>query len=361
VTEAGDKIRMPAGGLGTTSQKDKARADLAKAVAAYKKKGGKVTKIKSRDRTDRERGVAQRSHFGQGPGIMGHGTGKTSPKKAHEETLAVSEVHITEKEVDVKDTRRTVDAIRAYYRSKDASRDATSDTDKGKKAKGDKEKAYAKKERGEIKKDDPNWKHRKYHTGIHGEKWDPSLASKDDHATALYKDQWRDRSRADWDKAHGKDAMAKQDRADAGEDRKRMKAIDPNWKHAKYETGEKQNGPNEAHEIGTDEYANYTKQITPGQENKAIDNKQAKKNDLIQKAANYIKQQQSTKIDDDYQVDEVKDRAELDKQIADYKAKGGKVTKLAPKHPKPATTTPAKATGKVHQTRPSLKQLSKLK
>ena len=60
-------------------------------------------------------------------------------------------LELDEKEVDVKDTRRTVDAIRAYYRSKDASRDATSDTDKGKKAKGDIEKKYAKKERGEIK------------------------------------------------------------------------------------------------------------------------------------------------------------------------------------------------------------------
>ena len=76
---------------------------------------------------------------------------------------------LQEKEVDVKDTRRTVDAIRAYDRAKDASRDATYDTDKGNKKKGDKEKAYAAKERGEIKKDDPNWKNRKYHTGIHGE------------------------------------------------------------------------------------------------------------------------------------------------------------------------------------------------
>ena len=82
-------------------------------------------------------------------------------------------VELTEKEVDVPDTRRTVDAIRAYDRSKDASRDATYDTMHGKKKKGDKEKAYAKKERGEIKKDDPNWKNRKYHTGMHGEGYAP--------------------------------------------------------------------------------------------------------------------------------------------------------------------------------------------
>ncbi len=80
-----------------------------------------------------------------------------------------TEEELQEKEVDVKDTRRVVDAIRAYDKSKDASRDATYDTDKGNKKKGDKEKAYAAKERGEIKKDDPDWKNRKYHTGIHGE------------------------------------------------------------------------------------------------------------------------------------------------------------------------------------------------
>ena len=139
------------------------------------------------------------------------------------------------KEVDVKDTRRVVDAIRAYYRSKDASRDATSDTMKGKKAKGDKEKAYAKKERGEIKKDDPNWVNRKYHTGIHGE----------------------------------------------------------------------------AHEIGTDEYANYTKDMTPGQEPQAQKGveKEAKKNDLIQKAAKHIQQHQSTRIDDQFKKEEVETEA----------------------------------------------------
>ena len=79
---------------------------------------------------------------------------------------------ISEKEVDVKDTRRTVDAIRAYDKSKDASRDATYDSDEGKKGKAKKEKEYAKKERGEIDKDDPNWKKKKYHTGMHGESYE---------------------------------------------------------------------------------------------------------------------------------------------------------------------------------------------
>jgi len=79
---------------------------------------------------------------------------------------------ISEKEVDVKDTRRTVDAIRAYDKSKDASKDATYDSDHGKKGKAKKEKEYAAKERGEIDKDDPNWKKKKYHTGMHGESYE---------------------------------------------------------------------------------------------------------------------------------------------------------------------------------------------
>ena len=76
---------------------------------------------------------------------------------------------IAEKEVKVKDTKKVVDAIRAYDKSKDASRDATADSDEGDKEKAAIEKKYAAKERGEIKKDDPNWKNKKYHTGMHGE------------------------------------------------------------------------------------------------------------------------------------------------------------------------------------------------
>ena len=149
----------------------------------------------------------------------------------------IDDEYVVEKEVKVKDTRRTVDAIRAYYRSKDASRDATSDTDRGEKEKGDIEKKYAKKERGEIKQDDPNWKSRKYHTGMHGEE----TGAEAGHATALYKDQWKDRKRADWDKEHGREKMAKQDRADAEVDRKRMWGLTGDkWKHAKYASGEEE-------------------------------------------------------------------------------------------------------------------------
>ena len=96
-----------------------------------------------------------------------------APNKVKKEALEHYRSLIAEKEVKVKDTRRTVDAIRAYDKSKDASRDATYDTDEGDKEKAAIEKKYAKKERGEIDKDDPNWKKRKYHTGIHGEEVEP--------------------------------------------------------------------------------------------------------------------------------------------------------------------------------------------
>ena len=89
---------------------------------------------------------------------------------------------ISEKEVKVKDTRRVVDAIRAYDRSKDASDEAIYDTEHGRKDKGDAEKKYAKKERGEIEKDDPKWKKRKYHTGMHGE----SLEIQDANGNVAY-------------------------------------------------------------------------------------------------------------------------------------------------------------------------------
>ena len=76
------------------------------------------------------------------------------------------------------DDRRTDDAIDAYDKSKDASRDADWDTVHGKIKQGKKEKKYAKKERGEIDKDDDSWKHRAYHTGMHGEETEIDELSK---------------------------------------------------------------------------------------------------------------------------------------------------------------------------------------
>ena len=61
------------------------------------------------------------------------------------------------------------------------------------------------------------------------------------HATALYKDQWKDRKIADYDKEHGRDSRAKEMRKDAEVDRKRMWGLTKDkWKHAKYATGEEE-------------------------------------------------------------------------------------------------------------------------
>ena len=116
-------------------------------------------------------------------GQSGRGTaGKMNVRKKYpvkegmEHNLSILSM-IAEKEVKVKDTKKVVDAIRAYDKSKDASRDATYDSDEGDKEKADIEKKYAAKERGEIDKDDPNWKKRKYHTGIHGEEVEALVAS----------------------------------------------------------------------------------------------------------------------------------------------------------------------------------------
>jgi hypothetical protein len=73
------------------------------------------------------------------------------------------------KEVDVKDTYKTVAAVIDYDRSKKGSKDATYDSMKGDKEGAKKERDYAAFERSKMKKDDPNWKSKKYHTGMHGE------------------------------------------------------------------------------------------------------------------------------------------------------------------------------------------------
>ena len=90
-------------------------------------------------------------------------------KVAHQEAMKeVSE----KKEVNVKDTYKTVAAIVDYDRAKKGSKDATYDSMKGDKEAAKKERDYAAWERSKMKKDDPNWKHKKYHTGMHGESYE---------------------------------------------------------------------------------------------------------------------------------------------------------------------------------------------
>ena len=146
------------------------------------------------------------------------------------------------KEVDVKDTRRTDDAIDAYDKSKDASRDADWDTTHGKKGKGDKEKKYAKKERGEIDKDDPDWKHKKGHTGMHGEEVSPLIQSVVNELSKESKES---------------------------------------------EAGER--------DVGSSQYLKYTSDLTPGQ---GISSPQAKKADVAQKVLQQRQRTAATGIDD---------------------------------------------------------------
>ena len=136
----------------------------------YDKKGRSLNPvdIEKRKRKDDDLAGAPKSH--NKSTSQGQRMGGKSTIYKEGEQLELQQIRaLVEKEVKVKDTRRVVDAIRAYDKSKDASRDATYDTDEGDKEKAEIEKKYAAKERGEIDKDDPNWKKRKYHTGIHGE------------------------------------------------------------------------------------------------------------------------------------------------------------------------------------------------
>ena len=155
------------------------RADK-KAFSAIQRGAGKVAKGAAKVVGKGVKKVASATVRGAAGAVSGavKGAAKGVKKGLSEEQLELQNIRaLVEKEVKVKDTRRTVDAIRAYDKSKDASRDATWDTEHGKIKQGDIEKKYAAKERGEIDKDDPNWKKRKYHTGIHGEEVEALVAS----------------------------------------------------------------------------------------------------------------------------------------------------------------------------------------
>ena len=79
-------------------------------------------------------------------------------KQAHKEAL---ELRTEKKEVNVKDTYKTVAAIVDYDRAKKGSEYATYDSEHGKKKEAKKERDYAAWERSKMKRDDPDWKHKK--------------------------------------------------------------------------------------------------------------------------------------------------------------------------------------------------------
>ena len=274
----------------------------------------------------------------------------------------IPSAELREKEVDVKDTRRTVDAIRAYDKSKDASRDADWDTVHGKIKQGKKEKKYAKKERGEIGKDDPNWKSRSYHTGMHGEETEVSpliqATMEKIHFMRDDKLSYKERQKlpkGDFalpgkgsgpegkqggsypipDESHARNALARvSQHGSEAEKAKVRRAVASKYPNIKISEGEwadekrkekessdrllkihqerekryqaqqaakKQANEEDDRGIGSTGYANYVKGLTPGQESdSAIKDKDAKKASSESKKVNDERERQATKIDDEY-------------------------------------------------------------
>ena len=213
------------------------------------------------------------------------------------------------KEVDVPDTRRTVDAIRAYDRSKDASRDADWDTTHGKKKKGDKEKKYAKKERGEIDKDDPNWKHRDYHTGMHGEETSPLIQATIDELSKKTMGSYVKKASADAETRMGNLERARGQAAATGQSADvdaQIRAHKPTMARLKSRPKgiaraadklSKESKESEAGErdVGSSQYLKYTTDLTPGQ---GITSPQAKKADVAKKIEQQRQRTAATGIDD---------------------------------------------------------------
>ena len=217
-------------------------------------------------------------------------------KKGKKEEVEVDE----KKEVDVKDTRRTDDAIDAYDKSKDASRDADWDTTHGKKGKGDKEKKYAKKERGEIDKDDPDWKHKKGHTGMHGEEVSPLMQSVVNELSKKTLGSYVKKASVDKSNAGitlgQTSASGKQTQADvqkhAGKMIKRQTGINKATDKLSKESKESEAGERD---VGSSQYLKYTTDLTPGQ---GITSPQAKKADVAKKIEQQRQRTATTGIDD---------------------------------------------------------------
>ena len=224
----------------------------------------------------------------------------------------IPSAELREKEVTENgDDRRTVDSIRAYDKSKDASRDADWDTVHGKIKQGKKEKKYAKKERGEIDKDDPHWKSRAYHTGMHGEEIKPLSQEMID---AVLSSPWIGEDKLSYkerqklptgdfalpgkgsgpegkqggsypipDESHARNALARvSQHGSEAEKAKVRKAVSSKYPNIKI--GESKETEKGERDVGSDAYANYVAGLTPGQEpDSAITGKNAKKESSISK------------------------------------------------------------------------------
>ena len=226
------------------------------------------------------------------------------------------------------DDRRTVDAIRAYDKSKDASRDADWDTVHGKIKQGKKEKKYAKKERGEIGKDDPDWKSRAYHTGMHGEETEinPLIAACVEKIHSFREDKlsYKERqglSKSQFalpgkgegpegkqggsypipDESHARNALARVSQHGTTAEKAKVKSA-VEKKFPDIEVGESKAAEEGERDVGSDKYANYVKNLTPGQDvDPRITNKLAAKTAArVMGPRGSGTSRQASRIDDEY-------------------------------------------------------------
>ena len=112
---------------------------------------------------------AAKDYDGDGKIESGTAEYKGSKDKAIKKAMAKEEV------VNEKESYKTVAAVIDYDRSKKGTDDATYDSELGKKKEAKKERDYAAFERGKMKKDDPNWKHKKGSTSESFSNWRDDL------------------------------------------------------------------------------------------------------------------------------------------------------------------------------------------
>jgi len=100
---------------------------------------------------------AKKDYDGDGKLESPEGEYKGSKDKAIKKAMKKEEVE----KLEEKDSYKKVAAVIDYYRSKKGTGEAVKDTEKGDTKDAKKERDYAAFERGKMKKDDPDWKHKK--------------------------------------------------------------------------------------------------------------------------------------------------------------------------------------------------------
>tara|TARA_B100001109_G_scaffold246265_1_gene234817 strand:+ start:58 stop:1593 length:1536 start_codon:yes stop_codon:yes gene_type:complete len=106
---------------------------------------------------------------------IAEGTGKKNCGCGQDPCVTYGKQKVKEEVLDEKESYKTVAAVIDYDRSKKGTDDATYDSLHGKKKAAKKERDYAAWERSKMKKDDPNWKHKKGSTSEEYDELDNEL------------------------------------------------------------------------------------------------------------------------------------------------------------------------------------------